>query len=56
MTSSPCISEQDDYEAFLGCIEDALDLPNQPGRQKAPLVFGTKSSPLNYSDMCLIEI
>ena len=24
------LSTQDEYEAILGCIEDALDLPNQP--------------------------
>ena len=24
------VSPQDEYEAILGCIEDALDLPNQP--------------------------
>ena len=29
--SSYSESEDDDYEAFLGCIEEALELPNQPG-------------------------
>lgn len=30
--SSYSDSEDDDYEAFLGCIEEALELPNQPGK------------------------
>lgn len=29
--SSYSDTEDDEYEAFLGCIEEALELPNQPG-------------------------
>ena len=31
------LSTQDEYEAILGCIEDALDLPNQPSECRTSL-------------------